>query len=73
MALHQTVDTETLARYKERAQRKYPYDDPETALNQLIIDKRISDVFFINEAGERCVWGTGECGQELIFCFPTRC
>ena len=60
MALPQTVDAETLAWYYERARRQYPDDNPETALNQWIIKEKKSSMFFLNESGERCVWGAGK-------------
>ncbi len=36
MALHHTVNAETLASYYKHAKRQYPDDDPETALNKWI-------------------------------------
>jgi hypothetical protein len=67
MALHQTVDAETLAWYYERAKRQYPDDNPETALNKLIIKEKRPEVFFLNESGERCVWGAGKFFSVLSF------
>jgi hypothetical protein len=60
MALHQTVDAETLAWYNERAKKHYPDDNPETALNKLIIKEKKPEMFFFNESGERCIWGAGK-------------
>ncbi|PMD25805.1 hypothetical protein NA56DRAFT_744819 [Hyaloscypha hepaticicola] len=57
MALHQTVDAETLAWYYKHAQRQYPDDDFETALNKWIKEEKEPGLFFLNEAEERCIWG----------------
>jgi hypothetical protein len=67
MALHQTVNAETLAWYHERAKRHYPDDNPETALNKLIINEKRPEDFFLNESGERCVWGAGKFFSVLSF------
>jgi hypothetical protein len=60
MALHQTVDRETLAFHNKCAQEAYPGDDPNTALNKYVIENKTPEVFFTNEAGQRCLWGSGE-------------
>jgi hypothetical protein len=61
MALHQTIDAEKLALYRELCQERYPEDDPDTALNKGVIKNKASELFFLNEAGERCLWGPGMC------------
>lgn len=70
MALHQTVDAETLAWYYKHAQRQYPDDDFETALNKWIKEEKEPGLFFLNEAGERCIWGAGK--FFFSFEFPDR-
>jgi hypothetical protein len=57
MALYQKVHTVILAHYKELSLQEFPEDDPDDALNKLIIRDQIKDVFFLNQAGERCLWG----------------
>ena len=60
MALQQKVDAETLALAHERAQHNYPDHNPDIALNKYIVANKISNLFFLNEAGERCLWGPGQ-------------
>jgi len=67
MAPHQTVDAELLAWYYERAKRHYPDDNSETALNKWIIKEEKPEMFFLNEFGERCVWGAGKFFSSLSF------
>jgi hypothetical protein len=70
MALHQTIDAEKLALYREVYQERYPEDDPDTALNKGAIENKASKLFFLNEAGERCLWGPGMClSGPLVFFF----
>jgi hypothetical protein len=61
MAPHRIADAETVARYKEWAQEKCPEDDPDTALNKYVIKDKTQGIFFINETGDRCLWGDGKC------------
>ena len=75
MTLQQTIDTESLASHQKEAQHDYPNDDPDFALSKYIAKNKLSDLYFLNEAGERCLWGPGQyhLGILLVYCLKLTC
>lgn len=60
MAVQQTLDESTLDYHKDDAKRKYPDEEPDTALQKHVNDECIEGIFFLDESGERRVWGPGK-------------
>jgi len=61
MILHQTVDAKFLEPAKEVSHERYPEDPPEIALNKWVIESKLPGFFFLDDSGERFLWGGGEC------------
>ena len=66
MPIHQRVDAQFLEPAKQQSQEKYPDDPPEIALNKWVIEQKLDGFFFLNETGERFLWGAGECLTWLL-------
>lgn len=60
MALKLDVNAEYLGNAQDLAQHDYPNDDSDVALNKFIVGNKMPNLFFLNEAGQRCLWGPGK-------------
>jgi len=60
MALQQTTDGWTLDLYRSDADKEYPEEDSDKALEIYAKEHGIGGIFFLNDSGDRCIWGPGK-------------
>lgn len=60
-ALKQKYDVMTILYWKAHAIETYPELEPCHAWRRFLRRQKLTDVFFWNECGERCVWRSGKC------------
>jgi hypothetical protein len=60
MALQQTMNEYTLQYHQSDAEERYPSEDSGRALERYAKEHGIEGIFFLNDDGDRCVWGPGK-------------